>query len=793
MMLGSKGISFVCEEDLKMRDAVKKRVACLLVMAMALSTTLTSSMGKTDAASAVRVKSVKVSNVKKGRLTLEKGKSFQLKVKVKVLPNKSKYKKVNYVSSKKKIAAVSVKGKIKAKKVGTANISVISKKDKKKKAVIKVTVKKNAQEGDTSIVTPPPADVTKLPADTPAAPTGTPSQAESSPANTPVPTDKPTASPTTTPPAVPTQKPDGTSALSRRPFAGTAYVGDTLADVSIDGGSILDSNGNEIQGTYTWVNPDVPLTEAGRAQYAAKFVPEDKMFAEIGDIRIRVLTEKRRVILTLPKASAITTSQSLEASVLTGGKAVDMAGKAVEGTFSWIDGTAIPGEKGIKRCGVIFTPKDTATYRAEAGCVSVKVTGTPNSQVTGGTNIRNSSSLKAFLSGTFGKVGTALVGFEMNDSTAVNFSKSQFNSVTMGNEMKPDFIFKNSGWDGENHCWKPALETHNPSGYVDTASFTYQYRDTSYPVIDMDAIDSYIKTAYQNGMKMRYHVFIWHTQTPKWFFKENFSTDGTSRYVSPEVMNGRLEYMIRNVMTHIYNLQDEKGTYIGREVIDSWDIANEYFHNYDKDCKSSWDEVYYPDYKFQLNQHSGILTPVYIKEAFALAYSILEDFHLEDSVKLMSNDFNTYMVADQIVAMIQYFNTKDEINPEGKQICSGVGMQMHLDMGYPTVEGIRNDAIRKFKDAGFEIEITEFDLTDYTKSEESQQNQAFRWYDLMVMLQQEKDQGAKITGITWWGPSDTHSWRKDGVPLLFSNYGQAKKHYNQVLEAVSDYNENAVE
>lgn len=767
-----------------MRDVVKKRVACLLVMAMALSATVAVPMGKTDAASAVRVKSVKVSNVKEGRLTLEKGKSFQLRVKVKVLPNKSRYKKVNFVSSKKKVVTVSVKGKIKAKKVGTANLSVISKKDKKKKAVIKVTVKKNAQEGDTSAVTPP--------AGTPAAPTETPSQAESTPADTSVPTHKSTASPAMTQTASPTQKPDGTSTLSRRPFAGTAYVGDTLADVSLDGGSMLDSNGNEIRGTYVWANPDALLTEAGRAQYAAKFVPEDKMFAEIGDIRIRVLTEKRRVILTLPKASAITTSQSLAASVLTGGKAVDMAGKAVEGTFSWIDGTAVPGVQGSKRCVVIFTPKAANMYRTEAGCVPVKVTGTANGQVAGGTNIRNSSSLKAFLSGTFGKVGTALVGFEMKDSSVVDFLKSQYNSLTMGNEMKPDYIFKSSGWDGANHCWKPALETHNPSGYVDTDSFTYQYKDTSYPVIDMDAIDSYIKTAYQSGVKMRYHVFIWHKQTPGWFFKENFSTDGTSRFVSPEVMNGRLEYMIRNVMTHIYNLQDEKGTYIGREVMDSWDIANEYFHNCDDDHKSYWDEVYYPDYKFQKNRHSGILTPVYIKEAFALAYSILEDFHLEDSVKLMSNDYNSYMVADQIVAMIQYFNTKDEINPEGRQICSGVGMQMHLDMGYPTVEGIRKDAIRKFKNAGFEIEITEFDLTDYTKSEESQQNQAFRWYDLMVMLQQEKDQGAKITGITWWGSSDTLSWRKEGVPLLFSNYGQAKKQYNQVLEAVSDYNEDAV-
>ena len=89
----------------------------------------------------------------------------------------------------------------------------------------------------------------------------------------------------------------------------------------------------------------------------------------------------------------------------------------------------------------------------------------------------------------------------------------------------------------------------------------------------MDSIDKYINVAYQNGMKMRFHVFVWHKQTPQWFFKENFSKNGA--YVSKEVMDGRLEYLVRNVMTHIYSYKNSDGVYVGCEVIDNWDMANE--------------------------------------------------------------------------------------------------------------------------------------------------------------------------------------------------------------------------
>lgn len=85
--------------------------------------------------SKVTTKKVSVTNVEKKALTLKKGKSFTLKTSVQPVTTQDK---LTYSSSNTKVATVSKSGKIKAKKKGTAKITVQS---GKKKVTIKVTVK----------------------------------------------------------------------------------------------------------------------------------------------------------------------------------------------------------------------------------------------------------------------------------------------------------------------------------------------------------------------------------------------------------------------------------------------------------------------------------------------------------------------------------------------------------------------------------------------------------------------------------------------------------------------------
>ncbi len=117
---------------------MKKRLL-VLVLALAMVFTSVSVPSVTaKAAKNVKVKKVQITSPKKKKVTLVKGKTLQIKVKV--TPKNAKNKKVTYKSSKKKIASVSKKGKVKGLKKGTAKITVTAKDGSKKKATLTVKV-----------------------------------------------------------------------------------------------------------------------------------------------------------------------------------------------------------------------------------------------------------------------------------------------------------------------------------------------------------------------------------------------------------------------------------------------------------------------------------------------------------------------------------------------------------------------------------------------------------------------------------------------------------------------------
>lgn len=97
------------------------------------------------------VKSLKVTNVSKKKLSLKTGQKFTLKTKVTLKKGKKASKKVKYTSDKKSIATVSSKGVIKAKKAGKAKITVAAKANAKKKVIIKVTVTKEVKVSKISL------------------------------------------------------------------------------------------------------------------------------------------------------------------------------------------------------------------------------------------------------------------------------------------------------------------------------------------------------------------------------------------------------------------------------------------------------------------------------------------------------------------------------------------------------------------------------------------------------------------------------------------------------------------
>ncbi len=359
------------------------------------------------------------------------------------------------------------------------------------------------------------------------------------------------------------------------------------------------------------------------------------------------------------------------------------------------------------------------------------------------------NTFKSLFTDIFGNIGTCNTYTQMRNNKA--FTTTLYNSVTMENETKP-MAFLN-----ENN-----ISSSAPEGYIIPPS----YKDSKYPVLNFETFDNVIQTAYEYGFKIRFHVLVWHSQTPEFFFKTGYNEWGS--YVSKNVMNGRLEYYIRNVLNHIYN------TPHGKDVVYCIDVANEYFHNYDQGKKSNWNSIYYPEETAQSNRTNK---PEYVKRAFEITYDELENLSLAGKVKLFYNDYNTYEVTEDIITMINYIN-------EEKKICDGVGMQSHLDVGYPTpgMGGMISRTIDAFAAEGFEIQITELDVTDYDDS--GRQLQYYK--DLFNMLVTKKKNGVNITGVTFWGLCDSNSWRRSGKPLLFSAVFSPKPVFYEVIETAKN-------
>lgn len=121
------------------KSTVKSLTAVTMAGAMVFSmNAMPVSAAKKKTTSAVKSVKVTAPSGSKKSATVAKGKSIKLAVTVNA--TKKAYKKVTYKASNKKVISVSKKGVVKGKKAGTATVKVISTKNKKKTASIKIKV-----------------------------------------------------------------------------------------------------------------------------------------------------------------------------------------------------------------------------------------------------------------------------------------------------------------------------------------------------------------------------------------------------------------------------------------------------------------------------------------------------------------------------------------------------------------------------------------------------------------------------------------------------------------------------
>ena len=311
-----------------------------------------------------------------------------------------------------------------------------------------------------------------------------------------------------------------------------------------------------------------------------------------------------------------------------------------------------------------------------------------------------------------------------------NLVKYHFNSLTAGNEFKAYSLLDQ------------AKSAKSKDGM---------------PVMNYDKADTIISFAKENGIQMRGHVLVWHAYMCDWFFREGYDT--SKKYVSKAVMQKRLQYYIKEVITHF-----EK-KYPG--VIYCWDVVNEAVND-DGTMRTSsnWYKVY---------GDAG-----YVTDAFTFARK-----YADKDVKLFLNDYNEYAAAkrDRIYQVV-----KDLYD---KGLCDGVGMQSHYSMTSPTIAAVKV-AIQKYNqiDPGkIEIQLTELDIHNTFRTAADQKSVATKYQSLFNMLvDSRRNQKINITGVTFWGLTDGDSWLSDfkgetSYPLLFGADYAAKSAYFAVLNA----------
>lgn len=151
-----------------------------------------------------------------------------------------------------------------------------------------------------------------------------------------------------------------------------------------------------------------------------------------------------------------------------------------------------------------------------------------------------------------------------------------------------------------------------PDNYIsyDDNRFKSATGEYAVPRLNFDNVDKIMKAAHEKGVKLRGHTLVWHQQTPKYFFQQNYKiTTGQKYNTSKECMDTRLEFYVKTVMNHVLSSEYADCLY-------SYDVVNEYLHsaNAEKDSKNiTYWGLIYGTYDKSVKDHGVTLRPSYVK------------------------------------------------------------------------------------------------------------------------------------------------------------------------------------
>ncbi len=345
--------------------------------------------------------------------------------------------------------------------------------------------------------------------------------------------------------------------------------------------------------------------------------------------------------------------------------------------------------------------------------------------------------------------GTAMGSGYFADADLVDLVFENYNAITLENELKPESMFGKSN-NG------PMGGTHDEELNGKTISVPTIYHKKA-----DDMLDKILAWNDENpgrAFKVRGHVLVWHSQTPEWFFHEDYDND--KPYASKEVMDERQEWYIKSMLEYYTG---EGSKYEG--LFYAWDVVNEAVSDSGgkyRSADSDWWKIYESE--------------EYIVNAFRYANK-----YAAPEVDLYYNDYNE----DNDLKMMGIIKLIQAVKEDPEARIDGFGMQGHYSLNQPSDKKFETCA-RKYLEEVDKVMLTELDVkasAGYDGSDEKIKEeyikQAEYYKGIYEAVKRIKADGGDFAGITTWGVADPVSWLHDFTgksqcPLLFDGKYERK-------------------
>ena len=269
-------------------------------------------------------------------------------------------------------------------------------------------------------------------------------------------------------------------------------------------------------------------------------------------------------------------------------------------------------------------------------------------------------------------------------------------------------------------------------------------------VFNWERADRIADFARQNGIKLRGHCLMWHSQVGRWMTEDN---------PSPEVFYERMRNHIQAVVSRY------------KDVVYCWDVVNE-----------AISDNPLAEHPYRESAMYRLCGDEFIAKAFEYAREADPD------ALLFYNDYNE---CDPVKSRRIYEMVK-KMKEAGVPI-DGIGMQGHYNIYSPTEEDL-DKAIELYSQVVDHIHITELDVRVNTErggqlsfsrqgvavNDTTDQYLADQYARLFRVFRKHKN---VIDCVTFWNLSDRDSWLgQNNYPLPFDARYQPKKAYYYIRD-----------